>query len=212
MNNKPDFYRPVNIEYIDKLNEAISDLSSEDYFRPLLLEEDLKFRIMSVESSVAVMGGLNNDPEHVTIKEMLSQSPACQQIAVAPPEDNDDNKDKAIKFIPIGKRLGKSRAKIEEAAKKENFKKTNGEYKAIRSISLVLKTPKEDQFLPPEFKHMAERHGATKFHETPQDITLGWLDLATETEEMTRRRKLILNSITSKIGFVLLGPIELGTI
>jgi len=212
MNNKPDFYRPVNIEYIDKLNEAISDLSSEDYFRPLLLEEDLKFRIMSVESSVAVMDRLNNDPEHVTIEEMLSQSPACQQIVVAPPEDNDENKDKAIKFIRIGKRLGKSRTKIEEAAKKENFKKTKGEYKAIRSISFVLKTPKEDQFLPHEFKHTAERHGATKFYETPQDITLGWLELATETEEMTRRRKLILNSITSKIGFVLLGPIELGTI
>lgn len=212
MIHKPDFYRPLNIEYIEKLNEAISDLSSEDYFRPLPLEEDLKFRIMSVESSVAVMDRLNNDPNHVTLEEMLNQRPACLEIVAAPLEDNDDNKDKAIKFIPIVKRLGKSRTKIEEAAKKEKFSKTKGEYKAIRSISLVFKTPIEGQFLPPEFKQTAERHGATKFHETPQDITLGWLDLATETEEMTRRRKLILNSITSKIRFVLLGPIELGTI
>ena len=147
MIHKPDFYRPLNIEYIEKLNEAISDLSSEDYFRPLLLEEDLKFRIMSVESSVAVMDGLNNDPNHVIIKEMLNQSPACLEILAAPPEDNDDNKDKAIKFIPIGKRLGKSRTKIEEAAKKENFKKTNGEYKALRSVSLVLKTPKRRELI-----------------------------------------------------------------
>lgn len=166
---------------------------------------------MSVESSVAFMDRLNNDPNHVTIEEMLNQPPACQQIAAVPFDNNEDNEAKAIKFIPIGRRLGKSRTKIEEAAKSENFIKTKGKYKAIRSISLELTPIKEGQFLPTEFKHTAERLGATKFQENPQHITLGWLDLA-DKDEMDERRKHIHSAILQKAVSVRLEPIELGTI
>jgi hypothetical protein len=158
---------------------------------------------MSVESSVAVMDRVKNDPEHVTIEEMLSQSPADKQIAAVP---------YAIKFLPIGERLGKSRTPIELEARSQGFNKRKGEYRGIRGLSLELKTIKEDQFLPTEFKCKAKMLGATKFQDTPQNITFGWLDLATETEEMTRRRELILDSLLTKIGVVLLEPIELGTI
>jgi hypothetical protein len=149
------------------------------------------------------MDRLNNDPEHVTIEEMLGKAPACQQIAAVPD---------AIKFIPVNKRLGNARSRIEEEAKSQGFNNRKGEYRGIRSISLELTPIKEGQFLPPEFKGTAERLGATKFQGTPQNITLGWLDLATEAEEMTRRRELIHDSILQKIGVVLLEPIELGTI
>ena len=203
MIHKPDFYRPLGDAYTDQFNEVIHDLSdSESYIRPLK-SGDLRFRVMSVDSSVAIMDRLNNDPEHVTIEEILGQSPACQQIAAVP---------YAIKFIPVNKRLGKSRSIIEEEAESEGFKKRKGEYRGIRSISLELAPIKEDQFLPPEFKHTVKMLGATKFQETPQNITLGWLDMATEAEEMTRRRELILDSLLTKIGVVLLEPIELGTI
>ena len=204
MIHKPDFYRPLDIAYIDQLNEVIHDLSdSESYIRPHELGPIRRFRVMSVESSVAVMDRVNNDPEHITIKEMLSQSPADEQIAVVP---------YAIKFLPIGERLGKSRTPIELEARSQGFNKRKGEYRGIRGLSLELRTIKEDQFLPPEFKRTAKMLGATKFQDTPQTITFGWLDLATETEEMTRRRDIILNSFLTKIGGVLLEPIELGTI
>ena len=204
MIHKPDFYRPLDIAYTDQLNEVIHDLSdSESYIRPLELVSPIRFRVMSVESSVAVMDRVKNDPEHVTIEEMLSQSPACNQIAAVP---------YAIKFLPIGERLGKSRTPIELEARSQGFNKRKGEYRGIRGLSLELRTIKEDQFLPPEFKRTAKMLGATKFRYTPPTIIPGWIDLATETEEMTRRRDLILDSIISKIGFVLLGPIELGTI
>jgi len=203
MIHKPDFYRPLDIAYTDQLNEVIHDLSdSESYMRPLKLGP-IRFRVMSVESSVDVMDRVKNDPEHVMIEEMLSQSPACNQIAAVP---------YAIKFLPIGERLGKSRTPIELEARSQGFNKRKGEYRGIRGIALDFRTINENQYLPPEFKRTAEMLGATKFQHTPTTIIPGWLDLATETEEMTRRRDLILDSITSKIGFVLLGPIELGTI
>ena len=204
MIHKPDFYRPLDIAYTDQLNEVINDLSdSESYIRPLELVGPLRFRVMSVESSVDVMDRVNNDPEHVMINEMLSQSPACNQIAAVP---------NAIKFLPIGERLGKSRTPIEKEAISQGFKKRKGEYRGIRGLGLELRMINENEFLDIKSKRIFEQLGGTKFRYTPPTIIPGWIDLATETEEMTRRRDFILDSIISKIGFVLLGPIELGTI
>ena len=204
MIHKPDFYRPLDIAYTDQLNEVIHDLSdSESYIRPHELGPIRRFRVMSVESSVAVMDRVKNDPEHVTIEEMLSQSPACNQIAAVP---------YAIKFLPIGERLGKSRTPIELEARSQGFNKRKGEYRGIRGLGLELRMINENEFLDIKSKRIFEQLGGTKFRYTPPTIIPGWIDLATETEEMTRRRDLILDSIISKIGFVLLGPIELGTI
>ena len=196
---QPDFYRSLGSQYTDQLNDVIFNLSEqESYIRPLESGPH-RLRVMSVASSIKVMDALHNNPEHAILDEMLGELPAGGQIAVVP---------HAIKFIPVSKRLGKARDIIEEEARTEGFKTNNG----VRSISLELKPIKDGQFLPADFKLAAQRLGATKFQEAPQDLTLGWLDLATESEEMTRRREIIFDAVLQKLGVVILEPIELGTV
>ena len=199
MTNQPDFYRSLGTQYTDQLNDVIFGLSEQKSFIRPFESGPHRLRVMSVLSSIAVMDALNNNPEHAILDEMLGELPASQQIAVVP---------HAIKFIPVGKRLGKHRDIIEDEARAEGFKTNNG----VRSISLELKPIKSDQFLPSEFKRAAQRLGATKFQDEPRDITLGWLDLATHSEEMTERRELIHDAVLQRLGVVLLDPIELGTL
>lgn len=200
MMNQPDFYRSLGSIYIDQLNEAMAALDeSQPYIRSVEVPKPLNFRVMSVVSSVAVMNTLNNNPDHAILDEMLTDLPAGGQIAAVPHN---------IKFLPIGRRLGKSRDIIEQAAREEGFKTNKG----VRSISLELKTIKEGQFLPPDFQRAAARLGATKFQKEPQNITLGWVDLATHSEEMTERRNIIQEEILQRLGVVILEPIELGSL
>jgi hypothetical protein len=200
MINNPDFYRTLASHYSDQLNDTMTALSlSEEYLRPVQVPNPLKLRVMSVISSTAVMDKLQNNPNHTILNEMLGALPAGAQIAAVP---------HAVKFLPIGRRLGKAREVIEQEAREEGFSTNKG----VRSVSLELKTIKDNQFLPIEFQRAAQTLGATKFQESPQNITLGWLDLATHSEDMTHRREIILDAILQKVGVVLLEPIELGSL
>jgi|GEM_PF-3012347 len=196
----PDFYRTLPGHYSNQLNETMTALSSsEAYIRPVEVPSPVQLRVMSVISSTAVMDKLHNNPNHTLLNEMLGSFPAGAQIAAVPYN---------IKFLPVGSRLGKARETIEQEAREEGFSTNKG----VRSVSLELKTIKENQFLPIEFQRAAQTLGATKFQESPQNITLGWLDLATQSEEMARRREVILDAILQKVGVVILEPIELGSL
>lgn len=193
-----NFHRSTIAHVPDLLNETILDLSeTETYIRPLEVPYPLNFRLMSVASSEAVMEKLNYNREHALLDEMLGEKPASEQVGVMPHE---------IKFFPMGKRVGRMSSVIQEEAREEGFKTNNG----VRSISLEVLPIKKGEFLPNDFQSAARRLGATKFQESPQHITLGWLDLATHSEEMDERRNKILTKIIEVLPVFLLEPIELG--
>lgn len=192
------FGRAINPGHLESINGAIEDLAcTKGYFRPVYLGDERLLPVMPAQSLENIFIALRSGVNQAAFGAAFNTAPSNKPINSTVEE---------IRFPGARHSPNYAETAILNEAAAEGISK-----KGMRKIMLHLAT-EPDQFYPKAAQEAAESLGATKSHERPVPLTIGWLDLATESSVMQARREEISAAVLQAAPVIELGPIVVGQI